>query len=73
MSRTSDTTPALNQPRIEDHDGQLPSALTFFMPRAQRNMVLRALRVLAPDRTQALLLAVGVSAAESSADQEVRS
>ena len=40
----------------------LPDAVTFFVTRAERSMVLRALRGIDPDRSRALLRALGVAA-----------
>lgn len=56
------TTPdeQIPHPRPERGSGHLPDALTFFMTRAQRRRVLRALREHHNDRTRALLIALGL-------------
>jgi len=51
----------LPQPEPERDTGHLPDTLTFFMTRAQRTRVLRALREDHNDRTRALLCARGLS------------
>lgn len=47
-------------PRIEPGTGQLPSAVTFFLTRAQRRALLKVLKVLGDDRSAALLTALGL-------------
>jgi len=56
---TSSKHDALPIPRNEAHSGTLPSALTFFVSRAQRAAILRALKQLSDDRSRALLIALG--------------
>lgn len=56
---TQTTTNALPKPILETNTGTLPSALTFFVTRAQRNAILRTLKRLSDDRSQALLIALG--------------
>lgn len=53
------TTTLLPEPRPETSTGSLPSALTFFVTRAQRNAILRTLKRLSDDRSRALLIVLG--------------
>jgi hypothetical protein len=46
-------------PTREADTGTLPSALTFFVTRAQRDAILRLLECLSDDRSRALLIALG--------------
>lgn len=48
----------LPQPRVEHDPGGLATAVTFFVSRAERAMVLRALRRLSDDRGRALVQAI---------------
>lgn len=56
---TQTTTNPLPKPIPETSTGALPSALTFFVTRAQRNAILRTLKRLSDDRSRALLIALG--------------
>ena len=56
---TQNTTNPLPKPIPETNTGTLPSALTFFVTRAQRNAILRTLKRLSDDRSRALLIALG--------------
>lgn len=56
---TQTTTNPLPKPKLETSTGALPSALTFFVTRAQRNEILRTLKRLSHDRSRALLIALG--------------
>lgn len=56
---TQTTTNPLPRPIHETSTGTLPSALTFFVTRAQRNAILRTLKRLSDDRSRALLIALG--------------
>jgi len=49
------------QPQTEPSQSHLPAALTFFLTRDQRKQILRALKVLDPDRVNALLAALKIS------------
>jgi hypothetical protein len=46
-------------PRLETHTGALPSALTFFVTRAQRIAIIDLLERFSDDRSRALLIALG--------------
>lgn len=56
---TQTTTNPLPKPIPETSTSTLPSALTFFVTRAQRNAILRTLKRLSDDRSRALLIALG--------------
>ena len=59
-SGTNTSTHKPEPPKIESDVGALPSALTFFVTLAQRRALLKALGAWSPDRTRALLMALGV-------------
>jgi hypothetical protein len=65
--KTNTTHPPLPRPRAESDTGALPSAVTFFMTRSQRAELLGALRAHGHDRTQALLIAVGLRGPDAGA------
>lgn len=50
----------IRSPRIEKDTNALPSALTFFLQTHQRRSVLKALKQLSPDRSVAILTALGL-------------
>lgn len=54
----------LSKPVLETHTDELPTALTFFLTRAQRTHVLRSLRAFDTDRAKALLIALGTESKE---------
>lgn len=58
------TTTTLPCPVHEPHTANLPAALTIFLTRSQRARVVRALSTIHPDRTQALLAALGIDSKE---------
>lgn len=51
---------AIKQPTPEYTTEKLPSALTFFMATKQRRAVLDALSAFSSDRSQAILIALGI-------------
>ncbi|MBL4699123.1 MAG: hypothetical protein JKX70_09855 [Phycisphaerales bacterium] len=50
----------INQPTTEHNTEKLPSALTFFVNTKQRRMLINALAAFSTDRSQAILIALGV-------------
>ncbi|MGV6813966.1 MAG: hypothetical protein ACWA5W_03035 [Phycisphaerales bacterium] len=69
MSTTKQTTkptsasaiyPPPHQPTVETTTSHLPSAVTFFMERGQRTKLLSALKLIANDRSAAILIALGL-------------
>ena len=50
----------INQPTKEHSTEKLPSALTFFVNNTQRRMLINALAAFSTDRSQAILIALGV-------------
>ena len=57
---THQSTEPRTQPMPDIHKAELPSALTFFVTRAQRAALLRQLNLLSKDRNRALLIATGL-------------
>ncbi len=49
------------QPIKEQSTESLPSALTFFLHAHQRRALLKALRAYSNDRSQAILIALGIT------------
>lgn len=56
--------PPLHQPKAEPMTSHLPSAVTFFMERGQRTKLLSALKLIADDRSAAILIALGIKPSE---------
>lgn len=73
MSRRTHEPPVLARPRIEHNTDHLPSAVTFFMTRAQRRALLDRLGRISDDRTRALLIGVGLLEAFNAQNEGVRS
>lgn len=51
---------AIKQPRLETNTQALPSAVTFYMSVQERRQLLNALKPIAHNRTQAILIAMGL-------------
>lgn len=66
---TTDRTTDLRTPKpaTPTAPGDLPEAVTVFVTRSERTLVLRALRSIDPDRSEALLRALGIARAKGGA------
>ena len=58
-TNSSDST-KIKQPKNEPNTHALPSAVTFYMSVQERRQLLRALKPLAQNRSQAILIAMGL-------------